>query len=377
MRLVGLLCLLAQSHAIYIDLDDYTNGSSTFSLYSEQQQEHSLTCSTGHKRHVHIAGRIYDTDMSLAYNSSLWFWFHGFHLNGKRLKLLPRAPRAGTANVACNHDYIQHTCRFPAQVGHNQTVNVTLFAPLDVTVVPYHMYSRIITQRHLELRWNETSIRIEEPFTFHERNDILVSNRIRHSYSFLFNMHTHTGTVARNRGAALTSTTQFLFTLFSIVALCQMVYQLVERSPAGRRIFLFLPIAALFYFHPVRICWLVVLLVGGVVQPSFDFEIGVYCVLEALWSTTMLLNEEEDNFTSVTIASLMYIAVCCNIAQHPRCWPRYVLLLYSLWFSGVVNVNAYLEHQLFAFIGIHAPLLSCCLIMWFTSLSFHWCSFSL
>jgi hypothetical protein len=360
-HLVPLLTFLVHpTLALDLNVDDYPNGTSGFTAFYlpanayPRRRRFPLTFSDQHSiplHDVYLGHRLYRTDASMAFNSSLWFFFSSMKVDGARMEVGHDPPQV--PNLLCEHleEYSHHTCTFHASV-RNQTYVVSLFSDTDITTVPYSLYSDILINRlhTIRLQWNHSVIDVHGPFSLGRGEDVLLSNQIRHTYTFHFAMSSPPR-VHVWKSPPLSIVIRIALTIACCICLVQCV-GMIESS--SRWPYLWIGGAFLWIQHPVRAVWIVSIALG---------RWGIhYAMLEALWTFTMILGERNSNICSVSISVVLFTSAWIQPPWIPR---MYLTVFVAL------HLYQYLDGRLSTLVGIPISPLVLLILTWVLSVSIH------
>ena len=268
------------------------------------------------------------TDASFGHSSSLWLWWKGFELSRRRIKLFAGnvGPQEETEfSATCTRDG-DFACTWQARALLSTSdveaeYMVAMFTSGDSTVLPPSLFSDH-DELKLHLYWydgnEEQSMTIEGPFVLgYEHNKVVLSHRLRHRFSFRYCRTGRMYIAPLDNIDVSNHTVDFLFTVASVYALIILFYKWVTRDVVTYFLVLTLiPVMFLYtgsYLRLVILVYITLRVFAGMLQNAYALS-AEYVALEALWSITMILHEEETNITSTFLKAIL-LSICLRDVQ--------------------------------------------------------------
>jgi len=284
-------------------------------------------------RDHYIGEHLVPTDLSFGRHSTLWLWWSGYELVGRRLHLREEVPKLDDdyMGAACL-DTGSYSCTFAVEATttdqQTSTYTVSLFTSEDCTVLPPSLFTDV-TDATLDVRWTHAGrvhkMQLQGPFVLgDEGGDIVVSHAMRHDYSFLWTREGSMHIRARDRIFDITqSTTDFFLTVFLLYAALVLLYSWTSASRS--RVDAWLLLLPLMFLHPGNYIRLAILVyvVGRSIVGLWDEEYSItpeYLALETIWSITMILHDYEPNVTSTGVKMMLTSLALRDMQKAVKHW---------------------------------------------------------
>lgn len=338
----------------------------------------------------YVSNRIVRGNMSLGRNSALWRWWAGYELSGHHVTLLAEAPTRDADDnlaVAC-FDSGVHSCRFTANAPTPFTV--VAFTSGDATVLPPAIFDDGVDATVTLTLPGGGTVTLNAPFVLGTATDeILLSHTVRRDYTFRWSAHNATLFI-RERDVidVYEPWTDFALTMGIVYAVGAVLYcWTIDRTTTTRHRVAALPLLGLMYVYwgtYVRLGIVIYVALRTLLGPLVDAACGgmsiEYLALEAIWTVTMVLHEEEPNVTSAALKSILLVVALRDLRRE-RCAAAagyFVILdaalaglfVYTLVVDDLVPV---LDRELYTRYGLEpdAPAIVLTLFLVETGLSLH------
>ena len=293
---------------------------SEYPMSSTFQVAYDNKTSSAHE--YYIDRHLIYTDFSLNKYSTLWYFWGGAKIGGRRLTLLSDAhSRKATKKISCIKDKTSsssHPCMFRAQIApHGEFVDVTLFNKGKATLLPMNLFKKYGKQTEITFRVGKERMTVNGPFDVTMNKYVTISELTRHEYSFELYPNSNAMTFSKNDIYQVTETTDILLTALVIYSSLTIIYcwSHDEFTPTTLFIFLTFALLPLQFIHPhplhrlvlsiyITICGLYFLLHKS---PHYITYV-IFAALECLSSASTLLHETTENMSTLVVSAAIAVA---------------------------------------------------------------------